>query len=293
MISRLVITIGSGREGFIEVSMYCIKCGKKNQPEYTFCYNCGAPLVKPDSPPPPDQPSPAPPPSNGGRPPFPYGNPPLPRRGEVQRFPVASNGKPFVVVDHPDAFVSYKNQDGKQVYAAFATIQARFLAVTVDTIFYQLIQFLVGAIVLAINPGLIQTATLNGALDQRQLTYLPPWVSFLGITLYLLYCIVSTWRFGGQTIGKRVVKIKVIRKDGGRPDFQTALRRNIFGYSLGLGVLFVNYGTFGAVLGLLLILMVAFGFSAAFVSRQRQGWHDLLADTLVVGQRELIEGVNY
>lgn len=235
------------------------------------------------------------------RPPFPYGYPPLPRRNEAQQFPAAPNGKPYVVIDHPEAFHAYKNKEGNQVYAPYATLQARMLAAIIDTIILLIpLQFISLFAVVFFNPDLWRrSATVSGQLDREQLSRdisaaTPGWLSLLLITIYLIYCILMTWRAGGQTIGKKILRIKVIKPDGTVPDFNTALTRNLFGYSLGLGFLFPVYaGTFGSFLGFALQLLVLVGYTAAFFHPAKRGWHDRLADTLVVGKTELVKGVNY
>ena len=285
--------------------MFCIKCGKKNPPEFTFCYNCGTTLVKPQTgdtqqaadnhnqasqqTPPPHQP---PPPRYqlGYRPMMP---PPSFRR-EVKRVPVASNGKPFVVVDHPEAFVAYKNKDNKQVYAAIVPTQSRVLASFVDTFLcYVPLTQILPAIVGYKDPAINSSGSKDGYVDPSQVPHTVYWIYLLIITLYLIYCVLMTWLNRGQTIGKMVLGIKVIGKDGQRPGFQTALKRNLFGYCFGLGVCFPHDNELSASLSLLLMLVVAGGFSLAFFQKQHRGAHDLLADTLVVSQQELVEGINY
>ncbi len=239
-------------------------------------------------------------PGTGWRPPFPYGYPPLPRRGETQRFPVAPNGKPFIVLDHPESFHDYKNKDDKQVYAAFATFQARFYAVLIDTLLiFMPLQLLAILGVVIFDDGLRQrVAEAARVRDQTQLNLefnnaVPGWLTLAVLTAYLLYCVLMTWRAGGQTIGKKLLRIKIIRKDGTTPDFVTALSRNLFGYCLGLSGVAATLGSGGALFGLGLQIMVLLGFSSAFSNPKRQGWHDRLAETLVVGRNELVQGVNY
>ncbi len=271
--------------------MYCIKCGKKNLPDFAFCYSCGTPLVRPAEKDPGPNPQITSPGYHNGAV---YKFPPARGREEIQRYPVAPNGKPFIVLDHPEAFINYKNKDGKQVYAAIAALQARMSAVLVDTfICYYPLQVLAGFIVLLADPALLSRLTLNTAADTSDLQTTPDWVSLLVMTLYMLYCIVLTWLWNGQTLGKKLMKIKVIHQDGGKPKFQAVLRRNMFGYCFGLGLVFVHYSEIGALIGLTLIALVGCGFGVAFTNAKHQGWHDWLAETLVVGQRELVEGVNY
>jgi uncharacterized RDD family membrane protein YckC len=67
----------------------------------------------------------------------------------------------------------------------------------------------------------------------------------------------------GQSFGKRMIGLRVVRLDGAPMDYQTALIRHIIGYPLSL--LF-----FG--MGLLWVLW----------DPKQQGWHDKLAKTIVV-----------
>jgi uncharacterized RDD family membrane protein YckC len=271
------------------------------------------PVAANPAPPPPPAPGPyvVPPPTYTGnstgspassppdyRPPFPYGYPPMPRRTETQRFPVSSNGKPFVVIDHPEAFYSYKNEDGKQVYAAFATMQARIMAALFDTcIIFLPLQTIATFIMVNFSQEaqhLLENMTTSP--DQSQIedisTLMPGWAILAIYTVTLAYSVLCTWKWG-QTLGKRVLRIKIIGKDGKSPTLQAALTRNLFGYSFGLGTVAFGLAGFGDVLGYSLQLMVIAGFTAAFFNRQRRGWHDRLAETYVVGKLELVQGENY
>jgi uncharacterized RDD family membrane protein YckC len=232
------------------------------------------------------------------RPPYPYGYPPVPRRTETQRFPVAANGKPFVVIDHPEAFHAYKKADGKQVYAAFATMQARIMAALFDTcILFLPLQTIATFILVSFNQEAQRALeAMTTSPDQSQLeeinAMMPGWGILAVYTITLAYSVLLTWKWG-QTLGKRVLRIKIIGKDGGRPSFQAALNRNLFGYAYGLGSVAFGLDGFGTLIGFCLQFMVFAGFSAAFFNRQHRGWHDRLAETYVVGKTELVQGENY
>ena len=97
----------------------------------------------------------------------------------------------------------------------------------------------------------------------------PGWISgVLGIlgVIWLLWLVYFTYFEGtsGQTIGKTLVHIKVIKEDGSRCDFGSALIRNI--------LRIVDYLPFLYILGIVLI--------ATTEKRQRLG--DMLAKTIVV-----------
>ena len=325
----MVYCINCGKQNKSEFD-FCSNCGAKlvksdetavpgsastdGQPETPNSNSDAAkpPVASTPTPPPvtygrPPEPGPVPPPTYTGspassrpdfRPPFPYGFPPNARRTETQRFPVAANGKPFVVIDHPEAFYEYKNEDGKQVYAAFATMQARIMAALFDTcILFLPLQTIATFMLVNFNreaQRLLENMTTSP--DQTQLedisALIPGWAILAIYTVTLAYSVLLTWKWG-QTLGKRVLRIKIIGKDGKPPSFQAALTRNLFGYAYGLGSVAFGIDGFGTILAYGLQLMVVAGFTAAFFNRQRRGWHDRLAETYVVGKLELVQGENY
>ena len=82
----------------------------------------------------------------------------------------------------------------------------------------------------------------------------------LYLAISLLYDI-GFWLLAGQTPGKRVLGVRIVRTDGKRLRFGDALRREI-GYVIS-AILFLGY------------LWILF-------DNRRQGFHDKLADTMVV-----------
>lgn len=107
---------------------------------------------------------------------------------------------------------------------------------------------------------------------------LSPWIyTVLGIALLLtlLYLVPST-AINGQTLGKKLRRIRVVRLDGSRPGWSTALVR--FGLPVLAGVLLgllLGAGPFG--LAIVLIVMIGW-----VTNPNRQGIHDRLAKTIVV-----------
>ena len=85
----------------------------------------------------------------------------------------------------------------------------------------------------------------------------------LGIVVAIppLYFIIMHAVFG-QTIGKMILGIQVVRSDSRRVGpFISTLR--FFGYIISFVLLF-------------------FGFLWVIIDRERQGWHDMIADTFVI-----------
>ena len=93
----------------------------------------------------------------------------------------------------------------------------------------------------------------------RILIFLLLYTSFLALLwgFYFIYFTATT----GQTPGKKWLGIKVVRVDGKSMDYKTAVNR-FFGYSLSS--------------------IFLLGFLAALIDKNRQTWHDKMANTLVV-----------
>jgi uncharacterized RDD family membrane protein YckC len=84
----------------------------------------------------------------------------------------------------------------------------------------------------------------------------------VGIFVLLTICYdIGFWLLAGQTLGKRVIGVRILRSDGTRLHFGNALRREI-GYVVS-GILFL-------------------GFLWILFDNRRQGFHDKLAGTIVV-----------
>jgi uncharacterized RDD family membrane protein YckC len=106
-----------------------------------------------------------------------------------------------------------------------------------------------------------------------------------GILLLALYLGYETFFLGtqgGQTIGKKVMKLRVIKEDGSPLDVATALPRAaaLFGGNA-LSILGGVAG-FLSILGGLIVLGVALSPFADSASGRYQGLHDKFAKSLVV-----------
>ncbi len=94
-------------------------------------------------------------------------------------------------------------------------------------------------------------------------TNLPPLVfaDFVPTIIGIAYFVVL-WSWRGQTLGKMVAQIKVIRTDGTKAGIGTAIIRYL-GYIVCILTLFI-------------------GFLWISLDRRKQGFHDMMADTCVV-----------
>lgn len=71
----------------------------------------------------------------------------------------------------------------------------------------------------------------------------------------------------GQSLGKMIFGMHIVKMDGSRADMISILLRNVFGYTLTL-------------------FSVGFGFFCAAISRNRRALHDFIAGTMVVRARK-------
>ena len=141
----------------------------------------------------------------------------------------------------------------------FAGGGARLAAFIIDwivmAIVFVLLLFVLGAIVVAVL-GSSGSEGAGAAVAGMG-------ISVLAFAVFNVMYFPWSWSRGGQSIGMRLMAIKVVRdRDGGPVTFVAAVLR-LLGY-------YLNH----------LTLLV--GFAWILVDKRKRGWHDLLAGTCVV-----------
>lgn len=96
-------------------------------------------------------------------------------------------------------------------------------------------------------------------------------VVLVDISFYLFYFI-GLWMISGQTLGKSLMRLRIIRADGGRLKLRNAIIR------------FVAIGLSG--------LLLFMGYLMVIVDRRRQALHDKIAGTIVVYSESSAEKAN-
>lgn len=155
---------------------------------------------------------------------------------------------------------------------ALASIGNRFLAVAVDH-FIQYLTILIAAW------AFISVSEFGGAIKESGATAIfeemPKWtIALLIIVVFLIfagYFILFEWLWNGQTPGKRLLKLRVIRSDGRPITFWEATARNLL-------------RIFDAVPGFVLPVY-SIGLIAIFASGRDQRVGDVFAGTVVVRER--------
>lgn len=147
----------------------------------------------------------------------------------------------------PSAWQAPEPEVGPAPGVEFAGFGARLVAYIVDTIVITLI-----IIALAIAAGLLVIAL--------PILSIAPILAIIAVPLlYFPYY----WQKSGQTPGKKMMGIKVVRDtDGGPLTWGTAIIR------------LVGYWVSGLVFYL--------GYIWVFIDKRKRGWHDLIASTVVI-----------
>ena len=159
-----------------------------------------------------------------------------------------------------------------QLAFGLASIGNRFLAVAIDHFIQYLTIFIVAWIFLSIS-GFGDIFKDSGAYSIFQ--EMPKWtIAILIIVLFLIfagYFVFFEWVWNGQTPGKRLMKLRVIREDGRPITFWEALARNLL-------------RIFDMIPGFILPVY-SVGLIVIFMSRRDQRIGDMFAGTVVVRER--------
>ena len=157
------------------------------------------------------------------------------------------------MTDHPLLEQDYVIDTPESVAFTYEVtgIGNRFIAALIDSAVLGVALFLLNLLVL-VALELVGDISMDRLLDGEP----PSWLGGLTIALYALlnfsffwgYYILFEWLWNGQTPGKRVVKIRVLRLDGNPAGFTEVLLRNLVrpvdflpgGYGLGLLVMLLN-----------------------------------------------------
>ncbi len=155
---------------------------------------------------------------------------------------------------------------------ALASIGNRFLAVAIDHFIQYLSIFLMAWFFLSLA-GISSSEVVD--TPDRMLMEMPKWtIAILIIVLFLifaLYFILFEWLWNGQTPGKRLLRLRVIREDGRPLTLWEAIARNL------LRVCDAAPG--------FIIPIYSIGLIVIFLSGRDQRVGDIFAGTVVVRER--------
>jgi len=154
---------------------------------------------------------------------------------------------------------------------ALASIGNRFLAVAIDHFIQYFVIFVVAWALLSIS-GVGSLETIENSEFFQEM---PKWtIAVMIVVLFLIfagYFVFFEWLWNGQTPGKRLLKLRVIREDGRPITLWEALARNLL-------------RIFDAVPGFVLPVY-SIGLITIFLSSRDQRVGDVFAGTVVVRER--------
>ena len=154
---------------------------------------------------------------------------------------------------------------------ALASIGNRFLAVAIDHFIQYFVIFVVAWVFLSVS-GIGNIKTIENSEFFQEM---PKWtIAVMIIVLFLIfagYFIFFEWLWNGQTPGKRLLKLRVIREDGRPITLWEAMARNLL-------------RIFDAVPGFVLPVY-SIGLITIFLSNRDQRIGDMFAGTVVVRER--------
>ena len=139
---------------------------------------------------------------------------------------------------------------------------------------------------ITIEEYLDKTLELNYELQKSSLV-----VNSLNIVLYVGYFIVFGYLNKGQTIGKKICKIKVVNKKNDKLSIWNMLVRSLFIYgifTLIYSVIFVNifnkeiFGYSYVIVSYLEIIFMTVVFFMVLYKKDGRGLHDIIANTNVI-----------
>jgi uncharacterized RDD family membrane protein YckC len=155
-----------------------------------------------------------------------------------------------------------------QLEFSLASIGNRFLAVTIDHSIQYTVMIIMAVVFIASTSGFSALADYGG-------NEISKWtIAILIILIFLIftgYFVFFEWLWNGQTPGKRLLKLRVLREDGRPITFWEALARNLL-------------RLFDAIPGIALPVY-SIGLIVIFMSNRDQRIGDIFAGTVVVRER--------
>ena len=149
-----------------------------------------------------------------------------------------------------------------------ASVSRRWLAIVIDGFIVAaatVLMLLAGGAMAPLEAAMVSAddALIADAFSQFQSTTL-----IINLLVSGIYNVALMVCFNGQTLGKMMLRLRVVKKRGGRITILDALLRNVFGYTVSQ--------------------IFLLGYLWALFDRERQAWHDKMAGTVVVEERQKV-----
>lgn len=136
------------------------------------------------------------------------------------------------------------------------------------------------------NDYIKEYASINYMIDKQEF-----FVNIINAILIICLYILVPYFLDGQTIGKKILKIKIVKNNNKKLDLNTLIIRSILinylGYMLiTLGLIFIlnsfSYFIVGLILTILELLLVIISSFMVLYKSEKRGIHDILVNTKVI-----------
>lgn len=139
---------------------------------------------------------------------------------------------------------------------------------------------------IGISTYIMRYAQIMQDLDKERIL-----VNILNCIFIMIYFVIIPYFFDGQTVGKKIMKLKVVRRDGELLMLNDLIIRNLI--INGLGFLLISlcllyivpsiaYLILTIILGILQIILVLISVFMVIYRRDNRGLHDVISNTGVV-----------
>lgn len=116
------------------------------------------------------------------------------------------------------------------------------------------------------------------------------WVNGISCALYIGYFMLFTYFNKGQTIGKKIFKLKIVSKDNTRIKFRQIFIRSIFIYGIlssfysSIFINFLGVNTFnigGTIISYIEYTFIIICFFMILYKKDKRGLHDIISGTMI------------
>ncbi len=113
----------------------------------------------------------------------------------------------------------------------------------------------------------------------------------INVALYIAYFIIFQFMLGGQTIGKKVLHLRVVTGEDGKVSIWQMILRSLFMFSIVSGILYVvllnvlsmeSYINAYLLISILDLLFLIVSLLFILYRKDKRGLHDLMANTKVI-----------
>ena len=150
-----------------------------------------------------------------------------------------------------------------QLNFKIAPAYKRLLAYTIDSLPIWLIIFIIGYMFFGFDEILSMRLNWGDNIDVRQqFLIVRNYIRDLTLIIWILYSLFADASSLQGTLGKKIMKIKVVDEVGQRITFKKSVLRNLF--------------------KIICAIPIHLGFIWILFNKKRRGWHDMVAKTYVI-----------